>query len=43
MSLVLDVNRKSYMGSLMSPFDLTLNDIVRPNSRSIKFGGAYIS
>ena len=37
--LLLDINRKQYMGSRITPSRLTLNDIERSNSRSQTFRG----
>ena len=34
---LLNMNRKSYIGSLMAPLDLTLNDIERSKSWSVTF------
>ena len=35
--LLLDPNRKPHKASLVLPLDLTLIDIVRSNSRSLRF------
>ena len=35
--LLLNMNRKSYIGSLMAPLDLTLNDLEKSKSRSLTF------
>ncbi len=37
--VLLDIGRKSYMGSPMVPLDLTLSDLERLNSRSSRFQG----
>ena len=42
MQLLLDTNRKSYMGSPMPPLDLTLSDLERSNSRSLSFEALHL-
>ncbi len=42
-TLLLNINRKPYMGSPMAWSDLTLSDLERSNSRSLKISKPYIS